>query len=238
MEMISDVPVVVLCGGDGIYLFSDQKVISKGLVKINDVPLVQHLITFYYSNGFRNFILSCGKHFKEYSQFCESFKDKNFPGIKLKAVYTGDVTNTSSRVLQAIENTTIVNNIAVTYSDSISNVNLNKMYDFHMKQNKLVTLLAVHMPVRFRVLGIRFGETLVRGFAKKPVVENDWINGGFYFLRKDALKMMDEQKQWPLEDTFLDNLAGKNELIAYQHNSIWHALDNVRDLSILEKITK
>ena len=52
--------VIILCGGVGSRLAEETKLIPKPMVKIGPVPIVQHIINFYKSYNFKEFILATG----------------------------------------------------------------------------------------------------------------------------------------------------------------------------------
>ena len=54
----------------------------------------------------------------------------------------------------------------LTYGDGVSDVNLNKLYNFHKKNKKLATITAVNLAGRFGVLKIDETETINK-FSEK-----------------------------------------------------------------------
>jgi glucose-1-phosphate cytidylyltransferase len=110
--------------------------------------------------------------------------------------------------------------------------------DFHLREGRIATLVAARVPTRFRVLGLRDDESLVRGFASKSVIQKDFINGGFYcFLPKifDA-DYLGVSPEIVLEDAVLDKLARDRQLTAWTYEGPWQHLDSERDLGKLEAL--
>ena len=54
------------------------------------------------------------------------------------------------------------------------------MKKFHLKNNKIATVTAVHPPVRFGELEI--DDIKVTKFEEKSQAKVGWINGGFFLL--------------------------------------------------------
>ena len=52
--------VVILCGGIGSRLAEETKLIPKPMVKIGKLPILEHIINYYQSFGFEEFILATG----------------------------------------------------------------------------------------------------------------------------------------------------------------------------------
>ena len=50
--------VIILCGGIGSRLAEETKLIPKPMVKIGKVPIVKHIINYFKSYGFNDFILA------------------------------------------------------------------------------------------------------------------------------------------------------------------------------------
>jgi glucose-1-phosphate cytidylyltransferase len=119
----------------------------------------------------------------------------------------------------------------VTYGDTLSSVDLNDLLLFHASHEKTGTLLAVHNPTRFRILGLADDDDVIRGFSEKPVLERDYINGGFYIFNSaifDA-KALSSSSSCVLETAVLEELISRKQLLSYRHDGFWQSLDNERD---------
>ena len=128
----------------------------------------------------------------------------------------------------------IEDNFFCTYGDGISNVNLNRLYNLHLKKKKIATLTAVH-PIS------RFGEVIFKKYSKniskfyeKPNVRNDWINGGFFVFNTKIFNFIND-KNTILESETLKKLSKINELQGHKHKSLWHCMDTIRDKEIIER---
>ncbi len=127
---------------------------------------------------------------------------------------------------------------AINYSDTLSNVNLNLLLRFHIKYKFIGTLIAAKMPVRFKVLGYKKGENIVRGFSKNPVLHENEINGGFYYFNKKFLaKKYLNSKSGSLEEKPLEILTRDLKLGFYEHEGLWQHLDNFSDIEKIRNIT-
>src|SRR5262249_17834875 len=106
---------------------------------------------------------------------------------EVTVAYTGENTMTGARIAIAAEKYLgNAEHAAVTYGDGVSDVNLTAEYDYHLAHNKMGTVLGVNPPSRF-------GEILLQGnnvveFTEKPEFKEKWINGGFFFFKRDFFK--------------------------------------------------
>ena len=122
-----------------------------------------------------------------------------------------------------------------TYGDGISNVNINKLYKYHKKKNKIVTVTAVRPPARFGEIIIK--KNIVNSFKEKPQVKNGWINGGYFVAKTKFLKIIKGDKDI-LEKQPLERVCKMRQLSAFKHEGFWKCMDVKRDKDELEKIYK
>ena len=72
--------IIILCGGYGTRLSEETKVKPKPMVKIGNIPIIEHIIHIYKKYGFDNFILALG--YKGY-YIKKAFQKKKINNIKL-----------------------------------------------------------------------------------------------------------------------------------------------------------
>lgn len=72
-------------------------------------------------------------------------------------------------------------------------------------------------------------------FKEKPKGDGAMINGGFFVLTPKVLDYLaDDSTVWEQEP--LMNLAGDNQLMAYEHQGFWQPMDTLRDKNHLEEL--
>ena len=127
---------VILAGGKGTRFGNITKKIPKPMIKVAGAPLLTHIMKFYQSYGFNEFIIAVGYKghiIKNYYKNSKEFKN-------LKVVDTGNHTMTGGRILRLKKLFSINENFFLTYGDGLSNVNLKKLLNFHIKSKKIATL--------------------------------------------------------------------------------------------------
>jgi len=251
LKIVKNIPVVILCGGREIYIknrnSNGNEKINKSFVQLNNKLLIYWNVHYYIKFGYKNFILV----FDFINDEILSIIKKTFNAnqkknlivfsynkniIKLNIVSTNRRSSTSEKILSIKK--FLKNKIfAINYSDTLSNVDLNLLLKFHIKYKFIGTLIAAKMPVRFKILGYKKGENFIRGFSKNPVLNENEINGGFYFFNKKFLtrKYLNSKSQ-SLEERPLDILSSDLKLGFYEHDGLWQHLDNSSDIEKLKKI--
>lgn len=220
---------VILAGGKGTRISEYSSSIPKPMVKIGSKPIIEHIINYYTKFGFKHFIIASGYKHKVIKDY---FKKKKF-SIEINVINTGVETLTGSRLkkLSNILNETFM----LTYGDGLSNVNLKKLLNFHKKNKKKITLTAVHPPARFGELTIT--KNIVSKFKEKPQLQKGWINGGFFVVEPEFLKLIGK-KNVMLERAPLDNAVKDKNLAAYKHENFWFCMDTLRDKKVLDALIK
>ena len=120
----------------------------------------------------------------------------------------------------------------MTYGDGLSNVNINKLVEFHDRHNKLATVTAVRPPARFGSLTIE--NDIVIDFGEKIQSKEGWINGGFFVLDKKVVDFI-ENDDTAFEDYPLENLSKTLNLQGFKHEGFWYPVDTIREKQTLEK---
>tara|TARA_S200000501_G_scaffold147235_1_gene138938 strand:+ start:1028 stop:1714 length:687 start_codon:yes stop_codon:yes gene_type:complete len=223
--------VIILAGGYGTRIVEYTKKIPKPMIKINGTPLLSHIMRIFSSQGFNDFIIAAG-YKKNIIQKYYS-KSKEFKSVKI--VDTGKETMTGGRILKLKPHFKKNENFFVTYGDGLSNINLKKLLNFHLRNKKIATVTAVRPPVRFGELLIKKDKVL--RFKEKPDIKSSWINGGFFVLNYEVFKFIKNSKT-SFEKEPLEKLAKSKNLTAYKHKSFWKCMDNIADKNYLEKYFK
>ncbi|MCX5706422.1 MAG: sugar phosphate nucleotidyltransferase [Candidatus Omnitrophica bacterium] len=231
--IFNEIPVVILSGGVGIRMGKDEGFIPKSMVEINKHPLLFYIMSHYGASGFKRFIICGGHRIDTIKKYVVRIK-KDYPvslDWRIEVINTGVENMTGSRVAQIRERIGKCPVFCLTYGDTISDVNLQELLSFHSNQKKMGTLVAVHPSIRFRILGLYGDEDTIRGFSAKPILQNDFINGGYYVFNSTIFNLdsLKTDSKCILETGVLEDIVSQNELCAYRHTGFWQNLDTERD---------
>lgn len=242
--------VVILAGGLGTRLSEETELKPKPMVEIGGKPILWHIMKIYSYYGYNDFIICCGykgymikEYFANYflhqaditvdllNNSIEVHQSKAEPW-KITLVDTGLNTMTGGRI-KKIKDFIGKSTFMLTYGDGVSDININKLADFHEKNKTMATVTAVQQSVgRFGAIGLK-DEYIVQKFTEKPVSDGVWINGGFFVLEPEVFDYIEgDTTIWEREP--LERLATDNHLMAYKHSGFWRPMDTLRDRIELE----
>lgn len=247
------IPVAILCGGKGVVLDELGGRLNKALIPVNSMPLFWWVIAHYAACGAAEFVLAVGMQPERFraalSGPCAALPDAIEPdcyqvqiaghSCRIRLIETPTQASTAERLLACKPYLKAAERFALTYSDTLSDVDLDAELAFHQSSGRIATLVGTQYPVRFRILGMRQGETIVRAFAPRPVIEAAAINGGYYLFTPAIWNA-----EWgltegvALENQPLERLAAAAQLAAYAHSGGWQHCDAERDLTGLDRLAR
>jgi len=255
MQLIASTPVFILCGGLGTRLKEETEFKPKPMVPIGNHPIIWHIMRVYRQHGFKKFILCTGfksevikSYFLNYasmnSDFTVDLKTNHLTvhsvdhddDWEVTVAYTGEHTMTGGRIAIAAEKYLgEASHAAVTYGDGLTDANLRNEFNFHLTHGKIGTILGVNPPSRFGEIHLE-GDQVVE-FLEKPEFKEKWINGGFFFFRKEFFEhYLSKEESCILEKAPLVNLAKDGELQLYKHRGFWGCMDTQRDRDQLNQL--
>ncbi len=243
--------VVILAGGLGSRLSEETVIKPKPLVEIGAYPILWHIMKIYSHYGFNDFIICLGykgymikEYFSNYflhmSDITFDMRDNRMQVHQNSAepwtvtlVDTGMDTMTGGRLKRVMEYLG-EEAFMMTYGDGVADVNISALLEHHKSHGCTATMTAVQPPGRFGLANIdQTGK--VCSFTEKPAGDGSWINGGFFVLEPEVLKLIDDDAIiWEREP--LESLAASNQLMAYKHYGFWRPMDTMRDKNILEDL--
>ena len=243
---------VILAGGFGTRISEESHLKPKPMIEIGGMPMLWHVMKIYSAYGINEFIICCGykqhvikEFFADYYLHCSDvtfdFTSENKMKIhsnfsepwKVTVVDTGLYTMTGGRLKRIAQ---YVGNepFFMTYGDGVSDVDMNKLYDTHVKSGKIATLTAVNVGQRFGVLDINDKEEIC-SFREKKNSDGSQINGGFMVLDPKVFDYIEGDKT-VFEKEPLERLAKEGQLGAYRHEGFWKCMDTQRDKQELENM--
>ncbi|HLY99767.1 MAG TPA: glucose-1-phosphate cytidylyltransferase [Candidatus Angelobacter sp.] len=244
--------VVVLCGGLGTRLREETEFRPKPMVEIGGRPILWHIMKLYAGAGFREFVLCLGyrgnmikEYFLNYEAMNNDFticlgRDSRIQynnvhteqDFKVTLADTGAGTMTGGRVKriqQYIDGDTFM----LTYGDGVSNVDINQLLAFHKSHGKLATVTAVVPSSRFGIVDTS-QEGRVLQFVEKPKSESR-ASAGYFVFQREIFNYLNGD-DCILEREPLERLAAEGQLMAWEHNGFFYAMDTYREYEYLNDL--
>jgi glucose-1-phosphate cytidylyltransferase len=239
--------VAILAGGKGSRLAEETGSKSKAMVRVGNNPILWHVMKYYGSFGFSDFVIALGYQAHSITDYFNSLGSRRSsiengpqriifptaePSWTVELVDTGLETMSGGRI-KRLAPYIGPHRFMLTWCDGLSNVNLDHLLAFHVAHCRLATLTAIHPPAKFGRLMLD-GDR-VAAFREKLVDPAEWVNGAFFVLEPGVFDYIaGDPIQWEYEP--MTELAANGELMAYRHGSFWQCMDTLAEARLLDKL--
>jgi glucose-1-phosphate cytidylyltransferase len=203
---MSDLTVILLCGGKGERLKPFTDTLPKTLVPLNGQPLLSHLLQYLSLSGVKRFVACVGYKAEMVEQFMSDYRQ---PEWEVTCVDSGDASMTE-RLMDARRH--VSGPAMICYGDTLANVDLAALREAHQSSGALVTMTVYPLHSPFGIVGFDESKRVVK-FAEKPRLPY-WINIGFMLCQPEAFDYLKPDSDMP---EYLSSLAEAGALGAYQH---------------------
>lgn len=243
---LDQMPLVVLCGGQGTRLREETEYRPKPMVEIGGRPILWHIMKIYGHHSVGRFVLCLGykgwvikQYFLRYHEYLRDFTldlseggppefhnrlgEENW---KITCAETGAETGTGGR-LKRVRDYVDTDTFLFTYGDAVGDVDIEALVDFHHRQGRIATVTGVHPTSRYGEMVVEDG--LAQEFNEKPTVAEGVVSGGFFVFQKEVFDYLDDAPDLFLEAEPLRRLARDRQLSVYVHEGFWHPMDTYRD---------
>lgn len=248
--MLSDLPVVIFCGGRGARFDAETYDRPKPLITVAGKPMLRHIVEALYTQGFREFILPYGYLGNQIVGFkIDAWKEQWFPDATIIVEDTGENAHVGER-LWKVRDIIGHRRFVMTYGDGLSDVQMEDVLALHTDvvpfnedesfPQPLLTLTTVRPAGRFGSLSFwpYAHDGIVREFDEKPATT--WINGGFMVVER---RFVDSYlaphpitgKVPQLEAEAMGECAADGFMRAHRHNGYWRCMDTRRDKEQIEE---
>lgn len=247
--------VVILCGGEGLRLNNSLELVPKAMIKIGHRPMVWHVMKIYAKYGFTDFILALGKGGEQIRDYFVNYDMKvNDISVSLNTgkiisnshhqekdwnitmVDTGELAGTGARLSRCKKYLEDEEEFFLTYTDCLSNIDINKLLESHNKNQKVITVSGVKPPYRYGEF-VESNDNIISWNEISHLSSNHgWVNGGFMVCNNKIFEYVLPFNECVIEKEVFTNLAKDQEVNIYKHEDFWQCLDNDREYRYLQEL--
>lgn len=246
---------VILCGGYGTRIRDVAEELPKPMIPVGRLPILWHLMKYYSQYGHKDFVLCLGYkgqvikdfflNYEAYTRDCtvvlgagqsiEFHTNHEEADWRVTLADTGLETMTGGRIRKIRQYVGDDENFLLTYGDGLSNIDLDKLLEFHKSHGRILTVTGVRPPGRF---GELMSDTsgLVTEFNEKPQASGGRISGGFFVCRREIFDYLDDRDNLVFEQEPMRALVRDRQLAVYEHDDFWQCMDTYRDWQLLNKL--
>lgn len=220
---VSQLTVVVLCGGKGDRLKPLTDTRPKPLVEISGTPILAHLLNFFESSRISKFIIAVGYRAEDFKNYFKSHHKSS----EIQIIDSGDV-DIIKRIKDAAH--LIKQDFILCYGDTLADVNVNDLAHFHNSHKGDITVTTYPLQSQFGLMEVD-SSGLVTSFKEKPVLDK-WINIGYMYVSTKCLPMLEKHEKFV---DFLQEMVSQNKLYSHRHKGVHITVNTLQELSEAEQ---
>ena len=247
--------VVILAGGFGTRIRDVADDIPKPMIPIGPYPILWHIMKYYSSFGFKDFVLCLGykgnvirDFFLNYEAYTRDItlklgntKELIYHNCHSEAdwsvtlVDTGLNAMTGARIGRILPYIGEDEDFMLTYGDGVGDINLEGLYSFHRRHGKVLTVTGVRPPGRFGELGCD-EDGLVLEFNEKPQATGGRISGGYFIANRRIFDYLGDADNLVFEQGPMRSLVSEGNLMVFEHDGFWQPMDTSREYQSLNEL--
>lgn len=244
--------VVILCGGLGSRIRDVSEAVPKPMIPIGRYPIVWHIMKYYASYGFKDFVLCLGYKKEIVRDFFHNYRANvqdstvvlgsdgaiEYHGVppdsgwRVTLADTGPNAMTGARVRKIRRYIGDDEQFMLTYGDGVGDVDLTKLVAFHNAHGRVLTVTGVRPPGRFGEVVYQQDGTVTE-FNEKPQATAGRISGGFFVCRRELFDYLDERENLVFEQEPMARLVAARQFHLFEHDGFWQPMDTARDYELL-----
>ena len=217
---------IILAGGQGLKMRPFTFEMPKGMIPVNNRPVLLHTVENLRRHDVRDIIISLGHQGGKIKQY---FGDGSKFGVHITYIEQGkNESGTAAPLLQAKKS--IGNQpFFLYYGDVLANIDLNDMVDFHLSAPGSVATMALTTVAKSSDWGVvRLQGSRVYSFLEKPDARKDLsrvINAGVYIFEPKIFEYLKlETKR--IEKEIIPKLVNEHKLAGYLFAGQWFDVGN------------
>ncbi len=217
--------VVILCGGKGTRAYPFSDLFPKVMMPVGGTPILVHLMRIYADQGYTKFTLAAGHR----QEILRDYFAGRFLDWEVQIIDTGADSDTGERIRRCLPY--VGETFFATYGDGLGDIDLDALLQQHRAHGTHATLTSV--PLRSQYGTVHFDrQGKVERFQEKPIIEDYWINAGFFVLHESVFTRHGTN----LETDLLPKLADTGDLFVYKHYGFWKSMDTSKDQAEMEAL--
>ena len=235
--------VVLFCGGQGMRLRDYDENIPKPMLTIGYRPIMWHLMKYYAHFGHRDFVLCLGykadvikEYFLNYNECLSNdfvlaeggsrldLLSRDIHDWRITFADTGASSPIGERLRRVRSYLAGEEMFLANYTDCLTDMDLAAFVEHFRASGRIAGFVTVPPNVSFHYVAASGGlVTSLTDVRSTPLR----VNGGFFIFRQEIFDYLHENEE--LVDAPFHRLIEQQQLLAYEYDGFWKAMDTFKD---------
>ena len=244
--------VVLFCGGYGTRLRDYSDEIPKPLVPIGYRPVLWHVMKYYASFGYKDFILCLGykadaikDYFLHYDESLSNdfvlehggrdirLLHSDISDWRITFVDTGLKSTIAERLVAVGKHLEGEDIFLANYSDGLTDFPLPELVEEHKKNGAVASFLCIKPYHSFHC--VKTDEKTGRVTRIQDTTQADfWVNGGYFVLSREIFEYIEEGEELVMQP--FQRLIELSSLYARKYTGFWGCMDTFKEKQMLDDL--
>lgn len=216
--------VSILCGGEGTRLRPLTYIVPKPLLPFGSKPILEVILLRMKKQGFRKFYLMVDYKADMIRNY---FGNGESLGIDIK--YIKETTSRGTAGPLSALRERITSPLVVMNGDLLTDLNFNKMMDFHRSENANLTIALKKYQRKFAygIVEIDSDSHIIQ-IKEKPEL-TFLINSGIYILSPNVFSLIPNEGKYLMTDLIDKMIKNGLNVVGYEFTEAWHDIGRLDD---------
>jgi glucose-1-phosphate cytidylyltransferase len=244
------VKVVLFCGGLGLRMGEATTRVPKPMIPVGERPILWHIMKYYASYGFRDFVLCLGyrgeaikEYFLKYEALSNDFVLRD--GGRRVELLQSDIHDWSMTFVDTGVQSPIGERLRrvepyldgdeiflANYGDTLTDAPLPDMVETLRESSRTGLFLCARPTYNFHV--VRLGADNAVEDIRDVTSTDTWINAGYFVFRREIFDAIREGEDL-VEEPFR-RLIADDRLVGYPYSGFWAPMDTLKDKQTLDTL--
>jgi dTDP-glucose pyrophosphorylase len=215
--------VVLMVGGLGTRLRPLTENTPKPMLKVGGKPILETIVKRFVEDGFTNITMCLGYKSNVIQDY---FRDGSGFGANIDYIVEEKRMGTAG-ALTLLEKR-LDNPFFVMNGDLLTDINFEKMLDFHVEHNSKATMCVREYDIEVPYGVVNVANENITSIIEKPI-HSFFVNSGIYLLEPDCIDLIPDNKFYDMPTLFEELIAAKEKIISFPLQEYWLDIGRVAD---------
>jgi len=215
--------VVLMVGGLGTRLRPLTENTPKPMLKVGGKPILETIVKHFVDSSFTNITMCLGYKSNIIQDY---FQDGSGFGANIDYIVEERRMGTAGAL--TLLKKRLDNPFFVMNGDLMTNVNFEKMLDFHLECNSKATMCVREYDIEVPYGVVNMDNEGIISIAEKPI-HSFFVNAGIYLLEPDCIDLVPDNKFYDMPTLFEELIATKGKIVSFPLQEYWLDIGRISD---------
>ena len=221
---------IVLAGGSGTRLYPITKGVSKQLLPVGDKPMIYYPISVLMLAGIKEILIISTP--TDLPNFKRLLGDGSELGVNIE--YIKEKTKMGTVGALSLLKKKPKNPFFVMNGDLLTNLNFDKMLDFHNKLHAKATMCITECNINSPYGEVKLNNENILSIEEKPILKA-FVNAGVYILEPECIDFIPKKINYDMPKLFKKIISKNLKAISFPLGEYWLDIGRLNDFKKANK---